>query len=202
VSAETTIVDLIRHGEPVGGQKYRGQTDDPLSEKGWAQMRAAVAAHRPWQQIVSSPLSRCRVFAEELARRHDLPLELDERFKEIGFGAWEGRTAEELKRDDPDVVHRFWLDPVTHRPPGAEPLAKFQGRVIAAWEELVARQRGRHVLVVCHAGVVRMLVSHALGIPLERLFRIQVPNAGLTRLKVSHNGAGVLTQLVFHAGSL
>ena len=37
-----TTIDLIRHGEPVGGRKYRGQTDDPLSEKGWAQMWAAV----------------------------------------------------------------------------------------------------------------------------------------------------------------
>ena len=33
-----TTIDLIRHGEPVGGSKYRGQTDDPLSEKGWAQI--------------------------------------------------------------------------------------------------------------------------------------------------------------------
>ena len=37
-----TTIDLIRHGEPVGGRKYRGQTDDPLSEKGWEQMWKAV----------------------------------------------------------------------------------------------------------------------------------------------------------------
>ena len=34
-----TTIDLIRHGEPVGGRRYRGgRMDDPLSEKGWAQM--------------------------------------------------------------------------------------------------------------------------------------------------------------------
>jgi alpha-ribazole phosphatase/probable phosphoglycerate mutase len=38
-----TTLDLLRHGESVGGRKYRGQTDDPLSEKGWAQMRDVVA---------------------------------------------------------------------------------------------------------------------------------------------------------------
>ena len=62
-----TTIDLIRHGEPVGGSKYRGQTDDPLSEKGWEQMRAAVGDHRPWEAILTSPLARCRAFAEKLA---------------------------------------------------------------------------------------------------------------------------------------
>ena len=89
-----TTIDLIRHGEPVGGSKYRGQTDDPLSEKGWAQMRAALVGHQPWEVVVTSPLVRCRAFAEELAARLALPLEVDARLMEIGFGEWEGRTAE------------------------------------------------------------------------------------------------------------
>ena len=39
-----TRIDLIRHGEPVGGRRYRGQIDDPLSEKGWKQMREECAS--------------------------------------------------------------------------------------------------------------------------------------------------------------
>ncbi len=34
-----TIVDLLRHGEPDGGQKFRGAVDDPLSPRGWEQMQ-------------------------------------------------------------------------------------------------------------------------------------------------------------------
>lgn len=198
----TTTVDLLRHGEPVGGRKYRGQTDDPLSEKGWAQMRAAVGEHRPWDAILSSPLSRCRAFAEELSTRLGLPLELDERLMEIGFGAWEGRTAEELMRDDPEVLMRFWSDPLHHTPPGAEPLARFRDRIDAVWHDLLGRHRGRRVLIVCHAGVIRMCVARALDMPLDRLFRIQVPSAGLTRLRVDMSDAGMLPRLVFHAGHL
>ncbi len=198
----TITIDLLRHGEPVGGSKYRGQTDDPLSEKGWAQMRAAVGEHRPWDVILSSPLSRCRAFAEELAARHGLPLAFDARLMEIGFGAWEGRTAEELMRDDPGILARFWNDPLNNTPPGAEPLASFRDRVDAAWQDMLARHRGRHVLVVCHAGVIRLCVARALDMPLDRLFRIQVPNAGLTRLRVDMDGAGVSPRLVFHAGTL
>ncbi len=198
----TTLIDLLRHGEPVGGSKYRGQTDDPLSERGWAQMRAAVGDHRPWDAILSSPLSRCRAFSEELAARHGLPLEFDERLMEIGFGAWEGRTAEELMHDDPDRLARFWLDPLNNAPPGAEPLARFRERIDGVWEDVLARHRGRHVLVVCHAGVIRLCVARALDMPLDRLFRIQVPNAGLTRVRVDINGTGMFPRLVFHAGSL
>lgn len=55
-----TTVDLLRHGEPAGGKKFRGAVDDPLSPLGWQQMRAAVGDFRGWQTIVSSPLTPLR----------------------------------------------------------------------------------------------------------------------------------------------
>jgi len=60
---QTTTVDLIRHGEPEGGVKLRGWLDDPLSAAGWQQMRAAIAGNNAWQQIVTSPMLRCRELA-------------------------------------------------------------------------------------------------------------------------------------------
>ena len=201
MSAPTTI-DLIRHGEPVGGSKYRGQTDDPLSENGWAQMRAALVGHQPWEVVVTSPLARCRAFAEELAARLALPLEVDARLMEIGFGEWEGCTAEELLATDSERLARFWSDPMRHAPPGGETLAAFRDRILAAWEDILAHHAGRHVLIVGHAGTIRIAVCHVLDMPLDRLFRIQVPNAGITRIQVDMNGAGVLPRLVFHAGQL
>lgn len=86
------IIDLIRHGEPVGGVLIRGQRDDPLSDTGWQQMWTAVDGMQNWQQIVTSPLSRCAEFARELGTRLNVPVEVEERFSEIGFGEWEGRV--------------------------------------------------------------------------------------------------------------
>lgn len=192
----------MRHGEPVGGRKYRGQLDDPLNEKGWAQMRQAVGDHCPWQAIVSSPLSRCVDFSRELAARHGLPLEVDARLVELGFGVWEGRTAEELNAQEPGVLDRFHRDPLAHAPRGAEPLVGFRGRVLYAWNDLRQGYRGKHVLVVAHAGVIRMMVAHVLGIPLQHLFRLQVPSAGITRLRIEGVGDDLFPQLLFHAGSL
>ncbi len=197
-----TLVDLIRHGEPVGGQKYRGQTDDPLSEKGWAQMWRAVGEHRPWQHIVTSPLARCHAFAVELARKHGLPLSVDARLMEVRFGVWEGKTADELRAQDPHIIARFRRDPVNLRPEGAERLEDFLARVAAAWQDLLAEHAGKHVLVVCHAGVIRMVLAHALGLPLSSSYQIDVPSAGLTRLKVEGTGDEAHAQLIFHHGRL
>lgn len=194
----STIIDLLRHGEPVGGRRYRGQVDDPLSDKGWQQMRAAVSAGDRWDVIYSSPLVRCAAFAEELAGRLDVPLQLDERLMEIGFGSWEGRTPDELRTADPDRLERFWRDPVGNRPAGAEPLDRFAARVSGVWRDMLAAHPARHILVVGHAGITRMITTLVLGIPVENLFRIQVENAGWTRFRVQGQGTDALSSLVFH----
>lgn len=202
MAALLTTIDLMRHGEPVGGRKYRGQTDDPLSDKGWGQMRAAVGEHKPWRHIVSSPLSRCHAFATELAQKHDIPLSVDARFMEVKFGEWEGKTAEQLKASDPDIIARFRRDPIGQRPAGAEPLEEFLARVAAAWNDMLAAHAGKHVLLVCHAGVIRMTLAHVLGIPLARTYFVDVPSAGITRITVAGEGPDAVTQLRFHAGQL
>lgn len=192
-----TLLDFLRHGEPVGGRRYRGQTDDPLSDKGWRQMRAACAGERPWTAIVSSPLARCRAFAEELAGQTGLPLELDPRLKEVGFGCWEGRTPDELKQEAPNQVFDFKRDPVANRPEGAEALTDFSARVVAAYEDLLARHTGRHVLVVAHAGVIRMAMCHVLGLDPQRAYRIQVASAGLARFRVEEKDGERLDTLLW-----
>lgn len=198
----TTLIDLMRHGEPVGGSRYRGQIDDPLSDTGWRQMRAAVGPHAPWDAIVSSPLRRCFDFAEDLAERLNLPLESDDRLMEIGFGVWQGKTQEEVTQFDPGLQQRFYRDPMSHRPEGAEGLGDFRVRVVAAWNDILNRHAGQHVLIVCHAGVIRMVLAHILEIPLSNLFRIKVGSAALTRIECAEQGEEFLGQLVFHDGAL
>ncbi|WP_303905475.1 histidine phosphatase family protein [Thiohalomonas denitrificans] len=198
----STTIDMIRHGEPVGGRKYRGQIDDPLSEKGWRQMREAVGDDCPWDAIVSSPLLRCRAFAAELAKQNAIALAYDARLKEIGFGEWEGKTAKTLMDEDPDILMRFWSDPLNNTPPGAETLVEFQNRIITVWHSILDEYAGRHILIVGHAGQMRMVIRHVLEMPLDRMFRIQVPNAGVTRIRVDGQGDEALPRLMFHGQSL
>lgn len=126
--SDVTVVELLRHGEPEGGQKFRGAVDDPLSPRGWEQMRAAVGDYRGWQAIVSSPLIRCAAFAHELAERLNCPLEIVQGFSELSFGIWEGRAVAEVNATDPLTLARFWRDPVAYPVPNGEPVADFNGR--------------------------------------------------------------------------
>ena len=179
---QETRIDLLRHGEPIGGRRYRGQIDDALSEKGWEQMWSAVGDSAVWQQIVTSPLLRCCEFADSLAERHQLPVYREPRFREVGFGEWEGKTRAELEQLMPGQVARFYRDPLNQRPPGAEPLEAFGARVHAGFAELLERFAGQSVLVVAHAGVIRAIMAHVLDIPLASMYRIHVANAGISRI--------------------
>lgn len=194
-----TIIDLLRHGEPVGGRRYRGQLDDALSERGWEQMWQAVGEHNEWQQIVTSPLQRCHAFAKALGERNGMPVQDDPRLAEVGFGDWEGKTRAELEALLPGQVSRFYQDPVGNRPRGAEPLDDFVARVAAGFDAVLNTYRGQSVLVVAHAGVIRAILSHILSMPPQAMYRINVANAGMTRIKterertfnlVSHGSPG------------
>ncbi len=193
------FIDLIRHGEPVGGRRYRGQQDDPLSARGWEQMWASVGDQSSWERILTSPLQRCSAFAHALGERHGIGVAEQPAFMEVGFGVWEGRTPEALENETPGVLERFYADPVGYRPAGAEPLEAFVARVIGAWQQVLGANGEGDTLVVAHAGVIRAVLLDILAIPLKRMYRITVPNAGITRIRIS---PGRPPTLLLHGGSL
>ncbi|HED15055.1 MAG TPA: histidine phosphatase family protein [Gammaproteobacteria bacterium] len=191
----TTIIDFIRHGEPVGGRRYRGSgIDDPLSVLGWQQMWDNVGQRPGWQRIISSPLCRCHAFATALASRQRVPLEIRTAFKEVSFGSWEGRSRSELRKQDPLAFKTFYQDPVQHRPPGAEALVDFGQRIGHAYQRLLYDYPHQHLLVVAHSGVIRAAIGHILQAPVQGWFRIRVDNGALTRIK--HTGGNNL--LYYH----
>ena len=199
---EDRFVDLLRHGAVVGNGRFRGTFDAPLSPRGQAQMRAAVAElpgsggySLPYDALFSSPAHRCAEFARELAARHGLPLELMPELSERRFGAWENRHADELPITE---LQRLWGDPEGFTPPGAEPFVALRERVLMGWERMLAR-RMAFSLVVTHGGVIRVILGQVLDISAEALLQIEVPPACRTRLRVpvgeghpslmSHGGA-------------
>ena len=167
----TTYIDIIRHGEPVGGRRYRGYSvDDPLTEKGWKQMRTAVPKSPPWTHIVTSPLKRCLEFSQELADDLHIPYRIEDNLKEIGFGDWEGKNPEEILAKDPQALDHFYQDPVNNRPDGAEPLDSFSLRVWQAYQTILNENKDQHTLVVAHAGVARAITANILQMSLDDVY--------------------------------
>jgi alpha-ribazole phosphatase len=185
----TLRLDLLRHGETELGGGLRGSLDDALTEKGWAQMRAAVVECGPWDRLVSSPLQRCARFAEELGAQLGLPVQLDKDLQELHFGAWEGQSAAALMETDAEALGLFWADPYSFTPPQGEPVADFATRVLAAVERLQAACAGERVLLISHGGVMRLLLAQARGLPREQLLNVEVGHGALFSLTVE---SGVL----------
>jgi len=177
-----TIIDLIRHGEPVGGPRLRGAQDDPLSELGWQQMRESVGGRDEWTQLVTSPLLRCHDFAQELGGKLALTPKIEASFREIHFGDWEGLTTKELMKRDPNALKRYWQDPDNHTPAGAERMSDFVSRVHQAWDSLIDDHENEHTLLVCHGGVIRAILVRVLGMSIENLWNFDVPYANATRI--------------------
>lgn len=194
-----TIIDLLRHGEPVGGRLLRGSQDDPLTEDGWSQMQASVGDHSPWQQIVSSPLRRCSEFASQLAENRKVLYKEVSGFQEIGFGRWEGMSPEQIMEAYPGELEAYWRDPTQFSPPEGETLDGFIARVANHWASLLNEHQGQHVLLVCHGGVIRAIINQILEMPLNALWRVEVPYANISRIRVTHfDDFPATSNLVFH----
>jgi len=190
-----TLIDFIRHGEPEGGRRYRGNAvDDALSEKGWQQMWDAVGERPPWQKIVSSPMRRCSAFAEALADKCGPDFRIDDRFREVGFGRWEGFSPDEIISRNPQEYAAFYRDPVRNRPAGAEALEDFGQRVAQALENVLSDYPAEHVLIVAHAGVVRAALGYILNADPVAWYRTRIDNAAFTRFRHDRYGS----KLEFH----
>ncbi len=189
-----TVIDLIRHGEPIGGVMYRGGgIDHPLSDDGWQMMRDSVKRNPAnWSAVVSSPMLRCKEFARELADDCNLPLEIKENFREAGYGDWEGRTTAQIIEGSEDEYWRFQDDPVNNRPQNAEPLAHFTSRINKVLFEVLDEYQGQHILLVSHLAVTRAIIGTILGMPLASQQLIDMPFAGMLRVINDRKGFRLL----------
>ena len=189
----TTIVDLLRHGQPISDGRLAGQFDAELTESGWQQMSSTMTDLQNYDQVISSPLSRCQAFAQKYCGQHNLPLTIDQQWQEMSFGDWDGIHYSELHEQAPSALSDFWADPWNHTPPNGEPMADFHQRVEAAWQQLLTNHAGRHILLVCHSGIIRMIFAMLLDIDLRKnivMSRLNIPYGCLSRIEVYQDEQG------------
>lgn len=172
----THRIYLVRHGKIEGDEekRYIGQSDWELSQVGLMQAKrlhqTLSAIHL--EQIYCSSLRRTRQTAEIIAAGRELmPVALME-LQELNMGDWEGEKFAAIQAKYPEEFERRGEDLANFRPSGGESFTDLYERVIPVFQHIMSSARN-DILLVAHAGVNRVILAHALGLPLSCIFRFK-----------------------------
>lgn len=166
---------LLRHGATVYNDegRYQGRSDVPLSPRGLAALKRADFDP---EAVYVSPLRRAKQTAAVLFPEAEL-VEVPD-FREMDFGAFEGRNYQEME-DDP--AYRLWVEGgCVAQTPGGESRAAFSDRVCAAFAPLVEADldAGKPQLVILAHGGTQMAALERYALPRQDYFDWRAPPAG------------------------
>jgi len=182
-----TQIDFLRHGQLATPGLFCAHPDESLSKKGLEDLSAATDNGR-WDVIVSSPFQRCRKFAESLAQQKQCELQLDEHFKEMDFGDWTGIKTDTLWQQESKHLQKLWQAPNSFIAPGGESMQAFISRVDQGVQNLLDNYKNSSILLITHAGVIRVILASALEITHQSALRFSIGHASLSRIHYYPDG--------------
>ncbi len=168
---------FLRHGDTIDEESsrvFKGTADIPLSEKGVEKLKKASQFLKRFHfdHIYTSALSRCVESGKIIAEPHKIETKIVSEFNEIHFGIWEGKSFEEVETEYPVQFSKWRKNPDMHTPPNGESLIEAQKRSMNIFNEMIQRHRGRNIVIISHAGILRLILASLLGMKLSTLFRI------------------------------
>jgi len=187
MAGRASVIYLLRHGEVAQAdpRRFIGHLDVPLSRHGEAQCRAQARRLRDVSigALYTSDLVRARHSGEIIGAPHGLTPTLVPDLREMAMGRWEGLTADEIRRREPDAF-ADWMARIGEFPfPEGESVPDLVARAGPAFDAIVARASGAGVAIVAHGGTNRALLCRVLGLPLARLLALGQDYGALTILE-------------------
>lgn len=154
-----------------------------------AQIVADLLGIEPISAVYSSPRERAWYTARDIAEPHDLKVQVADDLDEIDFGDWTGRSFAELEGDE---AWQEWNESRgSARCPGGESMGEAVARAVSAVERIAAEQDENRVAAVTHCDIIRGIIAHYLGLPLDNILRFDVDPASVSRIEIGRWGARV-----------
>jgi alpha-ribazole phosphatase len=184
---------LVRHGQTESGGvlRYWGQSDVKLSDVGLRQAERLSnrLAEEKIDAIYTSYLRRAWATTEIITARHQLDIVNCSELNEVNFGKIEGLTFDEISQLYPEVAklwvsHSFYLEF-----PDGENFDQFNSRVSKFLSRLDKHNTEETVLIVAHAGPLRILLCHLLGLELKHWRQFRLDLASLSIVETYSQGA-------------
>jgi len=187
---ETEII-LIRHGETEWNSQKRmqGHSNSDLSEVGMGQIQALgeLMKNVSFDHIYSSDSLRTRQTAEAITQYSGHTLQFDQRIREKNLGVFEGLTSTEAKERHPEIYRLFKTAGANYVIDEGESTQQLLERALEFIEEIRLRHPQERVVMVTHGGVVRVLMKHSLGLPIDAPTRFIIKNTGIFGLIWNEN---------------
>lgn len=187
IKNETEIV-FVRHGETDFNKAglYFGHLDPSLNETGISQLKNSEISLKKMEKNITkvycSSLKRCKESLELLNIENEIEKNYEDSFKEINFGVFEGKTYKEICEKFPEEVKEMrnnWRD---FKAEGAENLWEVQSRAVKKIEEIFEKHKGEKILVVAHAGIIKVILSYYLYGNLDGYWKLKVDNGSISKL--------------------
>jgi broad specificity phosphatase PhoE len=177
---------LIRHAEVESRYQrvFGGRIDMDLSPRGQEQA-AALAEYlrqKPIQAIYASPMKRVQQTMRPWLTNGVPPPTVMRDLREVDFGVWTGLSYGEVQTRF-GVSAWEWLNQLeTAAIPEGEGVRSFRARIEPCLRQIIQAHPGEQVAVVCHGGVIRMLLAILLDLPLCRTGMFQIEYASVTQV--------------------
>ena len=172
--AEKKIV-LARHGETMSNRNalIMGRTDSELTPEGMtiAKRLARIIEKEQVQAVYSSSLGRAVSSATIYAERLGLPIQAKDELMELSCGEWERCRLRDVKPGH-KAIRESWRE----RPPGGESYQDAEERITSFIREVCSEAVPERILVVSHAGAIRVFLKLWLGLDPAVAIKIDCPH--------------------------
>lgn len=183
---QATRIIAIRHGETAWNvdTRIQGQLDIGLNPLGrWQASRVAQAlAGESINAIYASDLQRAWDTARAIADATAGALHAQPGLRERSFGAYQGKTFNEIEATWPEQARRWRQRDPLWAPEGGESLVAVRERILPVVNALAARHLGEQIVLVAHGGVMDVLYRAATGQDLETPRSWHLGNTAINRL--------------------
>ncbi|HEV7777967.1 MAG TPA: histidine phosphatase family protein [Luteibacter sp.] len=175
---------LVRHGEVAGidPPTFRGRAELALTGRGEKQAaltRDAIHSRWPVDAIYCSPLGRCVRTANTLGEAFGLQAMPEADLTDIDYGEWTGLSRDEVDRRWPQDLAMWKSTPHAFHVPGGESLQAVAARAVDALIAILSTPR-TSVAIVTHDSVIRVLLCHAMGLPLASYWLLAPSPCGIS----------------------
>ena len=138
--------------------------------------------------IHTSPMGRCVDTGAAIGKIVGVAPAAMPGLNDIDYGDWQGLTRDEAHARWPAEIDLWYAHPDWAALPNGESLQQVLTRAVAALRDIVRRHPDDTVVLVAHDSVNRVLLLHALELPLSRYWRLKQSPCCINELDFGPDG--------------